>query len=204
MTTTRQTTTLRDRIEQTLATCKKRIFRNAEIARMAQEWQPLRRCELHDCPMFFNFEKRARGVPRDECYTCNWCEKDRRASALPPVVLSNRPDYQAGSLAREVHKIHLQRLCQDIVPSPPLLLPPPKNITPSNVRATLFGDVPDVAMLWPEEEDDATARRVVVRKHDTARIPAMDAEVALLELMRGPTHEQSTGENEQVKEAMQA
>lgn len=92
-----------------------------------------------------------------------------------------------------------------------LALPPPKR-TPteplpardieraSTVRASLFADN-DVmlGMSMESDEGDTTARRPLVRKpHSTVQIPAMNAEVLLLALMAGPTHEQSTGENERV------
>lgn len=81
----------------------------------------------------------------------------------------------------------------------------PATPTPE-AREALFQDVPDVAeslVLW-QPDPDATDRHVIVRKIDaprsTLQIPAMPAEMLLLEVMRKDTHEQSTGENERLPE----
>lgn len=70
----------------------------------------------------------------------------------------------------------------------------------STVRADLFpADDVMLGMSMESDDGDTTARRPITHKpHSTVQIPAINAEVLLMALMAGPTHEQSTGENERL------
>lgn len=138
------------------------------------------------------------------------------------VDLAKLPGYEQGMYARRYHQ-RMEDAIQAAM-SPDLsnlttLKPPPqidqlstlKNnpATPTpEARKELFQDVPDLAeslVLW-KPDPDATDKHVVVRRADgprnTLQIPAMPAEMLLLEVMRRDTHEQSTGENERLSSGL--
>lgn len=88
-------------------------------------------------------------------------------------------------------------------------LPARDIVLSSTPREQLFDDneLVQIGMsldeIFPDEIDpDATVRRPVVKPivRETAVIPNVTAEMLLMEIMRGPTHEQSTSENERLDE----
>lgn len=185
------TFSIKRRIDSALSNLGIQVRSIQEARQMAHEWHRQRRPELPEDLTTLP------GYQSGERTREHWHEIEAAIQA------AMKPDISALSTI-----INPQRTnplpAKDIVYAP---TPQPNPATPTpEVRAKLFQDVPNVAeslVLWKEDED-ATERRKIVRRHDrprnTINIPAIGAEVLLAQLMHSPTAEQSTGENERLPE----
>lgn len=193
------------------------ILRRVRSERMDYPWQRQPHCSIHHVLMYWSIALAQQIKPQDEletaqCFVCPLCEQEKKQKQMASRSLSSLPDYQPGALAKATHTARLQRIALTAIPTHNLLSAPQPTrtinpVTPlPETRQALFSDVASVAdslVLWPDEPDeDATEMRKVcsTQKRDTVQIPAPHVEELFFQLMHTPTHEQSTGENEQLKQ----
>lgn len=184
------------------------------------------KCEQCHSPMIRNLFTRPNFPFKAGEYFCEDCYWE----SINQSIAANRASsvkalfHDAGQLMAGVRtRNYRQALQQKIISSVTPQLPTPhitgelpaKDIVLSNTpREQLFDDAELVQIgmsldeIFPEEAIDLDAtefRRVVKRPaKETLQIPNVTAEMLLMEIMRGPTHEQSTGENERLTQSEEA
>lgn len=124
-----------------------------------------------------------------------------------PANLAKLPNYRPGQYARHYSRQLTTAIKAAITPDLsrlPTLKPTPQATTPLPAREIVYANTPHDVSNAPtallDDDNAITEKRPAIRlvSKETHKIPAMKAEVGLLELMRGPVHEQSTGENERL------
>lgn len=144
-------------------------------------------------------------VPRSSHETqiaaANW--QPTREPALP-ANLAVLPGYRPGQYARHYSRQLTTAIKAAIAPDLSQLAtlkPTPQATTPLPAKDIVYANTPHDISNEPTTllDGDITEKRPAIRlPRNTRQIPAIGAEIALMALMRGPTHKQSTGENERL------
>jgi len=204
---------IRERIQITIDSISKFLRGNEAIRQQAHDWHTTF-CDEHHVLKFRDLAKVQQINPQNalqeaECYTCSLCEIERNRERLSKrQLMSDDPHFVRGSvfvsvkqIEREQQQIAIRQIAMERIPT----LPRHTEEIPMPVLATLpqaniiTAPLPARGIVYantPQDDGDATEHRLPAIKlsRSTLQIPAVKAEVAILELMRGQTSPHDTGE----------
>ena len=185
----------------------------AELKQQARDWHTTF-CTIHHTLKFRDLAKVQSVQPQNaldeaECYTCSLCEiENNRKKLAKRQLMSDDPHFVRGSvfvsvkqIEREQQQIAIRQIAMERVST----LPRHTEEIPMSVLATLpqanviTAPLPARDIVYAPttlDDGDPTEHRLPAIKlsRSTLQIPAVKAEVAILELMRGPSSPHDTGE----------